>query len=242
MEWLTQHADLIADYSKIIIADIVLSGDNVLIIGMAAAGLAPELRKKAILFGMVVAAVLRIIFALIATKLLGIPGLLLLGSLLLFWVCWNLFSEIRAHRDNAAAHAMEDVGDPEAGYTGAPRRSLASALWTITLADVSMSIDNVLAVAAIADGDSTKLVVGLGLAIVAMAFFATLIMKLLTRYPWISWLGLFVLIYVAVEMFYKGVFHESRGILAYLDANGGIPGVMGQFSETACTYVSWFCP
>ena len=217
--------DLVADYVKIIIADIVLSGDNALIIGMAAAGLAPELRKRAIMFGMIVAAVLRVVFALIATKLLGIPGLLLVGSLLLFWVCWNLFREIRDHQDEEALHAMEDAENPEAGYTDPPRRTLASALWTITLADVSMSIDNVLAVAAIADGDSTKLVVGLAIAIIAMACFATLIMKLLTRYPWISWLGLVVLIWVAIEMFYNGVFDPGRGILAYLNGTGSVPGV-----------------
>ena len=218
--------DLFADYFKIIVADIVLSGDNALIIGMAAAGLAPELRKKAILFGMVVAAVLRIVFALIATKLLGVPGLLLVGALLLFWVCWNLYKEIRDNVDEEAQHALEDAENPEAGYTGKPRRSLASALWTITLADVSMSIDNVLAVAAIADGDSTKLVVGLAIAIIAMACFATMIMKLLTRYPWISWLGLIVLIYVAAEMLYKGIFDPGRGMLSYLSQNGySIPGL-----------------
>lgn len=217
--------DLVADYSKIIIADIVLSGDNALIIGMAAAGLAPELRKKAILFGMVVAAVLRVVFALVATKLLGIPGLLVVGAILLFWVCWGLYKEIRANLDEKAAHAMEDAENPEAGYTGAPRRSLASALWTITVADVSMSIDNVLAVAAIADGDQTKLVVGLAIAIIAMACFATLIMKLLSRYPWISWAGLIVLIYVAAEMLYKGVFDPTRGILAYINGTGGVPGL-----------------
>ena len=91
--------ETIFDFGAIIVADIVLSGDNALIIGMAAAGLAPELRKKAIMFGMVVAALLRIVFAVVATKLLGIPGLLLVGALLLFWVCWNLYSEIRSHQD-----------------------------------------------------------------------------------------------------------------------------------------------
>lgn len=222
MEWLALN---FADYFKIIVADIVLSGDNALIIGMAAAGLSPELRKKAILFGMVVAAVLRVIFALVATKLLGVPGLLLVGGLLLFWVCWNLYKEIRDQADERAADAMGKADDLEEGYTGAPRRSLASALWTITLADVSMSIDNVLAVAAIADGDQTKLVIGLAIAIIAMACFATLIMKLLTRYPWISWLGLFVLIYVSGEMLYKGIFDPERGILAYISANGGLPGL-----------------
>jgi YjbE family integral membrane protein len=208
--------DQVADYGKIIIADLILSGDNALIIGMAAAGLAPELRKKAILYGMVIAALLRIVFAVVATKLLGIPGILFVGSLLLFWVCWRLFVEIRQGTDHDAELAMEMADNPEEGYTGPPRRTLASALLSITIADVSMSLDNVLAVAAIADGDTTKLVVGLGLAILMMAFAATLIMKLLTKYPWISWVGLFVLVYVACEMFYRGVFDINLGIGPYL--------------------------
>ena len=208
--------DQVADYGKIIIADLILSGDNALIIGMAAAGLAPELRKKAILYGMVIAALLRIVFAVVATKLLGIPGILFVGSLLLFWVCWRLFVEIRQGTDHDAELAMEMAENPEEGYTGPPRRTLASALLSITIADVSMSLDNVLAVAAIADGDTTKLVVGLGLAILMMAFAATLIMKLLTKYPWISWVGLFVLVYVACEMFYRGVFDINLGIGPYL--------------------------
>lgn len=210
----------IFDLGSIIIADIVLSGDNALIIGMAAAGLAPELRKKAILYGMVVAAVLRIVFAIVATKLLGIPGLLLVGALLLYWVCWTLYKEIKAHTDERAAEAMALSEDPEAGYTGAPRRTLGQALLSITIADVSMSLDNVLAVAAIADGDTNMLIFGLGLAIVLMAFAATLIMKLLTRYPWISWLGLVVLVYVASEMLYRGIFDDTNGILAFLRASG----------------------
>ncbi len=220
--------DLIADYGRIIVADIVLSGDNALIIGMAAAGLSPELRRRAIVFGMVVAAVLRVVFALIATKLLAVPGLLLIGGLLLFWVCWALYREIRHSIDAKAEEALEAAENPEEGYTGPPRRTLMQALWTITVADVSMSIDNVLAVAAIADGDSTKLVVGLAIAIIAMACFATVIMHVLTRYPIISWIGLVVLIWVAVEMFYKGIFDPQRGILAWMNANGGsIPGVGG---------------
>jgi YjbE family integral membrane protein len=210
----------IVDLGSIIIADIVLSGDNALIIGMAAAGLAPELRKKAILYGMVVAAVLRVVFAVIATKLLGIPGLLLVGALLLYWVCWTLYKEIKAHTDERAAHELEVAEDPESGYTGPPRRTLGQALISITIADVSMSLDNVLAVAAIADGDTNMLIFGLGLAIVLMAFAATLIMKLLSRYPWISWLGLVVLIYVASEMLYRGIFDETNGILAFLRASG----------------------
>ncbi len=208
--------ETIFDFGAIVVADIVLSGDNALVIGMAAAGLSPELRKRAIMFGMIVAAVLRVVFAVIATKLLAVPGILFVGALLLFWVCWNLYREIRENVDRKAAEAMETAEHLDEGYTGPPRRTMAQALWTITLADVSMSIDNVLAVAAIADGDTNMLVFGLGLAILLMAFAATLIMKLLTRYIWISWLGLAVLIYVAVEMFYRGVFSPNHGLLAYL--------------------------
>jgi len=209
--------ELATDFFFIVVADIVLSGDNALIIGMAAASLAPELRKKAIVYGMIVAAVLRIVFAVVATKLLGIPGLLLVGALLLFWVCWRLYVEIKDHVDEQASEALEAADDPEQGYTGKPRRTLGQALISITIADVSMSLDNVLAVAAIADGNTNMLVFGLGLAIILMAFAATLIMKLLTKYPWISWLGLFVLIYVAAEMFYRGVFDPTHGILAFIN-------------------------
>lgn len=204
--------ELLFDAGAIIIADLILSGDNALIIGMAAAGLSPELRARAIMFGMVIAALLRIAFAVVATKLLAVPGLLFIGGLLLCWVCWRLYGEIRAGVDHDAELAMEAAEDPEKGYTGAPRRTLASALWTITIADVSMSLDNVLAVAAIADGDTNLLIFGLGLAILLMAFAATLIMKLLTKYPWISWLGLIVLVYVAGEMLFRGVFDSTYGV------------------------------
>ena len=225
MEFLTDSSLLptIIDYGKIIIADIVLSGDNALIIGMAAAGLAPELRKKAIIFGMVVAALLRIVFALVATYLLDIPGLLLVGGLLLFYVCWGLYKEIRSHN-----HGEEEETDPlliaeklDKENSDKPKRTLKQALIAITIADVSMSLDNVIAVAAIADGDSTKLVVGLGLAILLMAFAATIIMKLLTRYPWISWLGLIVLLYVSAEMLYRGIFDPVRGVLAHMGISLG---------------------
>lgn len=214
--------DTIFDYGAIIVADLILSGDNALIIGMAAAGLPPELRKKAILYGMVIAAVLRIIFAIVATKLLGVPGLLFVGGLLLIYVCWSLYKDIRSHTDERAVEALEEA--ESGGYEGKPKRTLKQALIAITIADVSMSLDNVLAVAAIADGDEMKLVIGLGLAIVLMAFAATLIMKLLSRYPWISWIGLAVLLYVALEMLYRGV----------TNCDTGIGPLMGLISDTAC--------
>jgi len=204
--------DTALDFGKIVIADLILSGDNALIIGMAAAGLAPDLRKKAILYGMVIAAVLRIVFAVVATQLLSIPGLLFIGGLLLCWVCWRLYREIREGMDAQAEQALETAENPEGGYTGPPKHTLRQALISITIADVSMSLDNVLAVAAIADGDTRMLVFGLGLAIVLMAFAATIIMKLLTKYPWISWLGLVVLIYVAGEMLFRGMFDASHGV------------------------------
>ena len=199
-------------YGQIVIADLILSGDNALIIGMAAAGLAPELRKKAILYGMVIAAVLRIVFAVVATTLLGIPGILFIGSVLLFWVCWRLFREIREGIDREAQAALEAAGDSSQGDTSTKHKTMATALISITIADVSMSLDNVLAVAAIADGDRQILIFGLGLAILLMAFAATIIMKFLTKYPWISWLGLIVLLYVAGEMMYRGFFDIHSGV------------------------------
>jgi YjbE family integral membrane protein len=212
----------VIDYGAIILSDIVLSGDNALIIGMAAAGLSPELRKKALIFGLVIAAILRIVFAGIATTLLNVPGLLFVGSLALFYVCWGLYKEIRSHQEEDALHAIETAEDLEKGVQNAPKRTLGQALWTITIADVSMSIDNVLAIAAIADGDVNKLVIGLALAIFLMSFFATMIMKLMTKYPAISWAGLIVLVFVSAKMFYDGVFDPQRGLLAYFGIATGL--------------------
>ncbi len=203
---------LFLDAGAIILADLILSGDNALIIGMAAAGLAPELRARAILLGMVIAASIRIVLAVVATKLLTVPGLLFIGGLLLCWVCYRLFREIQQSTGAQAEKALGTAADAEAGYTGPPRRTLTQALWTITVADVSMSLDNVLAVAAIAEGNTKLLVLGLVLAILLMAFAATLIMKLLTRFPLISWLGLIVLSYVAGEMLFRGVYDTTYGV------------------------------
>ena len=204
--------DTAVDFSQIIIADLILSGDNALIIGMAAAGLSPELRQKAIFYGMVIAALLRIVFAVVATKLLGVPGLLFLGSLLLFWVCWRLFEEIREGQQVKDEQLADSTGHLEAETAGNSKRTLGAALISITIADISMSLDNVLAVAAIADGDTQMLIFGLALAILLMACAATFIMKLLARYPWISWLGLVVLIYVASEMLLRGIFDINYGV------------------------------
>ena len=187
------------DILQIVFADIILSGDNALVIGMAAAGLSPELRKKAIFWGMAMAAGLRIFFAVIASYLISIPGILFIGGLLLSWVCWRFFLEIREQHseDDAAGEGVDEDGSGSS-------KSLWSALVTITIADVSMSIDNVFAVAAIARGDTSLLVFGLALAILFMAFFATIIMKVMTKYPWLCWAGLVFLIYLSFKLLYDG--------------------------------------
>ena len=184
---------------QIIFADIILSGDNALVIGMAAASLSPVLRKKAIFLGMALAAVLRIIFAAMATYLIEIPGILFFGGLLLAWVCFRFYNELRAHITADAEKALTAEG-----YQGSPRRQLFSALVTITIADFSMSIDNVIAVAAIARDDTALLVFGLVLAIAFMAFFATIIMNLMTRCPLLSYAGLVFLILLTLEMLHDG--------------------------------------
>ncbi|MBL4600184.1 MAG: YjbE family putative metal transport protein [Rhizobiaceae bacterium] len=184
---------------QIIFADIILSGDNALVIGMAAASLSPVLRKKAIFLGMALAAVLRIIFAAMATYLIEIPGILFFGGLLLAWVCFRFYNELRAHITADAEKALTAEG-----YQGSPRRQLFSALVTITIADFSMSIDNVIAVAAIARDDTALLVFGLVLAIAFMAFFATIIMNLMTRFPLLSYAGLVFLILLTLEMLHDG--------------------------------------
>lgn len=189
----------ILDIGQIVFADLILSGDNALVIGMAASGLSPDLRKKAIMLGLALAAVLRIIFAASATYLLQIPGILFFGGLLLIWVCWRFYHELKEHVSEEAEHALESPG-----YQGPPRRRLWDALVTITIADFSMSIDNVVAVAAIARDNTMLLVFGLVLAIAFMAFFATLIMRMMNRYPWLPWAGLIFLIYLAGIMLWDG--------------------------------------
>ena len=190
----------ILDIIQIIFADIVLSGDNALVIGMAAAGLPSELRRRAIFIGMAMAAGLRIVFAVSASYLLAIEGILLIGGVLLAWVCWRFYKDIREF--NALpneADGAKAVSDGEAGETNFGR-----ALVTILIADVSMSIDNIVAVAAIARDNTQMLIFGLVLAIAMMAFFASLIMKIMLRYRVLSYLGLVLLIYLTVMMLYDG--------------------------------------
>ncbi len=193
-------------FLQIVWADIVLSGDNALIIGLAASGLAPELQRKAIIFGLVMVAVLRIIFATGTTYLMQVPGLLVAGALLLLWVAWRLYREIRKGIPEEADKVAEDIGHihEDGGYTGPPTRTLRSALISITIADLSMSTDNVLAVAMIAEDNIPLLVFGLVLSIALMGLAASVIVRLLVRFPIISYLGVALLVYVAAEMLHKG--------------------------------------
>ena len=188
--------DWIIDVSQILIADIVLSGDNALIIGMAAAAVPEASRKKVIFIGLMVAAILRILFALIASYLISVPGLLLLGGLILFWVCWKFYQDIQAFSstDNEKDDVKESVSD----------KGIKAALITIIIADVSMSLDNVLAVTAIARDNTFLLMFGIGFSILLMAVFATAIVKLLTKFKWLSYLGLVFLIYLSATMTLDG--------------------------------------
>ena len=186
---------------NVIIIDVVLAGDNAIIVGLAASRVKEELRSKVILWGIGGAVVLRIIFAALTTQLLAIVGLLLAGGLLLLWVCWKMYRELTHKGEKrVGSHGV-------AGVSGKPverTMSFRAAVTQIIIADVSMSLDNVLAVAGAAKGHTWVLVVGLAIAVVLMAVAATYIAKLLAHYPWITWVGLLVIVYVALDMIYRG--------------------------------------
>jgi len=187
---------------QVIMIDLTLAGDNAVVIGLAAAGLPADQRRKAILVGILVSTVLRILLATLATQLLQIVGLLLAGGLLLLWVCWKMWRELQASGRKAAAARS----DPDAGSAaGAPaRKTFGQAAWQIIVADVSMSLDNVLAVAGAARDHLAVLIFGLGLSIALMGIAASFMARLLQRHHWIAYIGLAVVLYVAVEMIYRG--------------------------------------
>lgn len=194
---------------QVIMIDLVLAGDNAVVIGLAAAGLPKEQRNKAILIGIVAATVLRIGFALITTTLLGITGLLLAGGVLLLWVCWKMYRELRSGHGTDEAEAHEALQDADLNHDGtvagrAPRKTLMQAAIQIVIADVSMSLDNVLAVAGAAHAHPTVLIFGLVLSIALMGLAATFVARLLSKYRWIAWVGLVLILYVALKMIYDG--------------------------------------
>jgi len=193
--------------------DLVLAGDNAIVIGLAAAGLPKEQRSKAILIGIIAATVLRIIFAGATTWLLQIVGLLLAGGILLLWVCWKMWRELRqGHADDERGEEALTGQDLNADGTvagGGPAKTFRQAATQIVIADVSMSLDNVLAVAGAAKDHPTVLVLGLILSIALMGLAATFIARLLNNHRWIAYVGLAIILYVALKMMWEG-WHEVQ--------------------------------
>lgn len=196
---LFEYQNLVA-LVQIIIIDFVLAGDNAIVVGLAASRVAPELRMRVIFWGIAGAVVLRIMFAAVATQLLTIVGLTFAGGVLLLWVCWKMYREISVHHPQPAmAGGAAQAGSPD--YKGV---SMGAAILQVIIADVSMSLDNVLAVAGAAKGNLVVLAIGLTVAIIFMAVASAYIAKLLARYFWITWIGLAIILYVALEMIWKG--------------------------------------
>ena len=193
---------------QVIGIDLVLAGDNAIVIGMAAAGLPKEQRARAILVGIAAATVMRICFALMTTQLLAITGLLLAGGVLLLWVCWKMWRELRDGdaEEHAAVEALAEADLNADGSIagGAPRKTFAQAATQIVVADVSMSLDNVLAVAGAAHGHPTVLIIGLILSIALMGLAASWIAGLLNKHRWIAYVGLVIILYVALKMMWEG--------------------------------------
>ncbi len=196
--------DVLTALFQIVLIDLALAGDNAIVIGLAAAGLPQAQRGKAILIGIVAATMLRILFAALATQILQIVGLLLAGGILLLWVCWKMWRELRA---SSAEPTKAKVAAGAVGGTntkGRPRKTLVQATSQIIVADVSMSLDNVLAVAGAAREHPLVLIFGLILSIAMMGVAASFIARLLQNHRWIAYVGLTVILYVAVEMIFRG--------------------------------------
>jgi YjbE family integral membrane protein len=195
-------------FIQVLMIDLVLAGDNAIVVGALAAGLPAEQRKKVILIGVAAALVLRIFFALIVTQLLQIVGLILVGGLLLLWVAWKMWRELR--------HAGESAGSPEVSgdeHSGLrPAKSFAGAAWAVAVADVSMSLDNVLAVAGAARDHPGILIVGLVFAVALMGLAANIIARYIERYRWIAYVGLAVILWVALKMIYDGWVDPQVGL------------------------------
>jgi YjbE family integral membrane protein len=214
--------------AQVIGIDLVLAGDNAIVIGLAAAGLPKEQRAKAILVGIIAATVMRIGFALVTTQLLEIIGLLLVGGILLLWVCWKMWRELRAGHEvetHAAQEALADLDLNKDGKVagGVPRKTFAQAATQIVVADISMSLDNVLAVAGAAKEHPTVLIIGLALSIALMGLAASFIARLLNRYRWIAYVGLAIILYVALQMMYEGWHEVAEKGLPFLGIEGSAP-------------------
>jgi YjbE family integral membrane protein len=195
--WWRTHA---VPLFNILMIDLTLAGDNAIVVGMAASRVEPRMRAKVIFWGILGAVILRIIFSSVAQQMLKVIGLTFAGGILLLFVCWKMYKQIV----EADTHSIEEVEKNLASPAPHPNATTFwGALWTIILADLSMSLDNVLAVAGAAGESTLVLVIGLGIAIVLMAVASTFIAKLLHRYPWIAWVGLLIILYVALDMIYR---------------------------------------
>jgi len=201
-----------AAFTEVILIDLVLAGDNAIVVGALAAGLPADQRRKVILIGIIAALVLRIAFALAVTQLLQVIGLILAGGLLLLWVAWKMYREL-SHKGESPG-CEEVAGDERSGLK--PARSFAAAAWAVALADVSMSLDNVLAVAGAAHAHPWVMVAGLVLSVALMGLAANLIAKYIDRYRWVAWVGLAVILWVAGNMIYEGFVDHEVGVLQYV--------------------------
>ena len=191
-----------AAFIQVLMIDLVLAGDNAIVVGALAAGLPAEQRKKVILIGVIAALVLRIVFALMVSWLLGIVGLVLAGGLLLLWVAWKMYRDVTRSEVSESPGSPEVAGDENSGIPAA--KSFAAAAWSVAIADVSMSLDNVLAVAGAAREHPGILIVGLIFAVALMGIAANIIAQYIERYRWIAWVGLAVIVYVAGKMIWEG--------------------------------------
>ncbi len=198
----------LAAFGQVLMIDIMLAGDNAIVVGALAAGLPTEQRKKVILIGIIAALVLRILFALIVTQLMQVVGLIFAGGLLLLWVSWKMYRELRHSGESAGSEEIE--GDERSGLK--PAKSFAGAAWAVAVADVSMSLDNVLAVAGAAREHPGILVIGLLLSVALMGLAANFIARYIERYRWLAWLGLIVILWVSGDMIYHGYVDPKVGL------------------------------
>ena len=201
----------LAAFTQVLLIDIVLAGDNAIVVGALAAGLPPDQRRKVIMIGVLAALVLRIAFALVVTQLMQIVGLILAGGLLLLWVSWKMYRELHPAGAGGSPGSPEIAGDEDSGIR--PAKSFLAAAWAVAVADVSMSLDNVLAVAGAARDHPGILIVGLVLSVALMGIAANIIAKYIERYRWIAYFGLIVIVYVAFKMIYEGIVDPSVGVM-----------------------------